>query len=122
MKQREIQVGKLLEEAIENHRKRNFSTADKMYTTILKKVPDHPDALHNLGILAMEVGEKTNALNNLRKVVEKYGQFKQFHLSLIDALIEFNEVEEAQVAIKLAEEKDFGGAEIDKLKERLSLK
>jgi predicted Zn-dependent protease len=111
-----------LEEAVENHNKRNFSAADKMYTTILKQVPDHPDAMHNLGILAVEVGEKSHALRNLRKVVEKYGQFKQFHISLIDALVEFNELEEAKVAIELAEKKDFGGAEIDKLKERLSLK
>lgn len=122
MKKKETTVSKALQEAVENHRKRNFSAADRLYTAILKQYPDHPDALHNLGLLALEIGDKTHALRNLRKAVEKYGEFKQFHISLIDALIEFNEVEEAQVVIERAEKKDFGGAEIDKLKERLTKK
>ena len=122
MEKRETTLVKALEQAVDNHKKRNFSAADKLYTAILKQYPDHPDAMHNLGLLALQTGDKTHALKNLRKAVDKYGQFKRFHISLIDALIEFNEVKEAQVAIKRAEERDFGGPEIDKLKERLAQK
>ena len=76
MKKKETTVSKALQEAVENHRKRNFSAADRLYTAILKQYPDHPDALHNLGLLALEIGDKIHDVG-AKSVLKAKGDLKR---------------------------------------------
>ena len=42
---------------VEAQKKGKLQEANRYYTTILKVQPEHPDANHNMGILAVSVGK-----------------------------------------------------------------
>ena len=43
--------------ALEHHRAGRLDRASKLYKRILAKAPDHPDALHMLGVIATSRSE-----------------------------------------------------------------
>ena len=51
-----------LQEAIRAHKKGNLQDAERGYQAILRVQPRHPDANHNLGVLAMSVDRPEVAL------------------------------------------------------------
>ena len=46
-----------LQKGVEAHRAGKAQEADHYYTAILKADPKHPDANHNMGVLAVGVGK-----------------------------------------------------------------
>ena len=50
-------INEVLQMAVKAHKSGDLKTADKYYTAILKAQPNHPDANHNMGILAVEIGK-----------------------------------------------------------------
>jgi tetratricopeptide (TPR) repeat protein len=44
------------QQALLHHRQGRLQEAQRLYSTILKDRPDHPDANHNLGVLALQAG------------------------------------------------------------------
>ena len=44
------------------HTAGNAEEADRYYTAILKKQAQHPDANHNMGVLAVDIGKASAAL------------------------------------------------------------
>jgi tetratricopeptide (TPR) repeat protein len=44
------------QQALLDHRQGRLQEAQRLYSAILKERPDHPDANHNLGILALQAG------------------------------------------------------------------
>jgi tetratricopeptide (TPR) repeat protein len=119
MSERRITVKEALDEAVKYHADKKYSKADELYTKILLQYPDHPDALHNLGVLALEIGDKFHAIEKLKRVVDKYPKFEQFHFSLIDALIEFNEFEQAKLRLNVAENFGFNKDKLSHFSARL---
>ena len=64
-----ICISDALKLGIAAHQKENFKEADKYYTAILRVLPDHPDANHNMGLLAINYGQTKAALNFIRKAI-----------------------------------------------------
>ena len=58
----ELTIGQALQQAIEAHKAGQVQEADRLYTSILKAQPKHPDANHNMGVLAVGVGKVQEAL------------------------------------------------------------
>ena len=58
----ELTIDQALQKAIEAHQAGQIQEADRLYTAILKAQPKHPDANHNLGVLAVSVGKANEAL------------------------------------------------------------
>ena len=52
----ELTLDQALQKAVEAHRAGQVQDADRLYTAILKAQPKHPDANHNIGVLAVSVG------------------------------------------------------------------
>ena len=46
-----------LSNALAQHRQGNLAEAERLYRQVLREQPGHVDALHNLGILALQVGQ-----------------------------------------------------------------
>ena len=59
-----------LKRGISAHQAGDLVTAEKFYSAILSTLPDHPDANHNLAIIAMERGQKKQAIQLLTKTCE----------------------------------------------------
>ena len=53
----ELTVDQALQKGVEAHKAGKVQEADRYYTAILKANPKHPDANHNLGVLAVGVGK-----------------------------------------------------------------
>ena len=51
----ELTLDQALQKGIEAHKSGKVEEADQYYTAILKAQPKHPDANHNMGVLAVAV-------------------------------------------------------------------
>ena len=60
--EQEINLSEALQKGIEAHKAGKAEEADRYYTAILKTQPKHPDANHNMGVLAVGVGKVNDAL------------------------------------------------------------
>ena len=51
----ELSIEKALQQGIAAHKEGKLEDAERLYRTILQSQPLHPDANHNLGVLAVSV-------------------------------------------------------------------
>ena len=87
-------VGQLLEKGMQLHTAGQFQDAEIIYRKVLEIVPDQPDAIHFIGVLAFNVGkfdiavdyiskaiefmpENAACYNNLGNVYQQQGKFKE---------------------------------------------
>ena len=95
------------------------SEADRYYTAILKANPKHPDANHNMGVLAVGVGKVEAALPFLKTALETNPSIAQYWLSYIDALIKLDRKADAKAVLDQAKGKGAKGDGFDKLEKQL---
>jgi hypothetical protein len=55
-------IEKTLRQAIAAHQKENLKEAERLYRAVLEFHPQHPDANHNLGLIALSVNNIEAAL------------------------------------------------------------
>ncbi len=106
-------------EAISCHRARNWSEAEQRYRAILAVQPSHPDANHNLGVLAVQVGRPEIGLLHLKSALESNPSSGQYWLSYADGLLVAGKVSEAQVVLERAIQKGLAGPPVDALLARI---
>lgn len=63
-------VGDILERAIELHRNGELTNAEWAYQEVLEHAPEHPDALHLLGVLAHQLGDTDTAIERVQASLE----------------------------------------------------
>ena len=88
----EFTLDQVLQKGIEAHKAGNVQEADRYYTAILKANPKHPDANHNMGVLAVGLGKVEAALPFLKTALETNPSIAQYWLSYIDALIKLDRI------------------------------
>lgn len=64
-----FELQKQLEHGIEHHKAGRSEEAERVYRAVLAKVPNQPDALNLLGVLAMEAGNHDAAFDFLERAV-----------------------------------------------------
>ena len=115
----ELTLDQALQKGIEAHKAGKVQEADRYYTAILKANPKHPDANHNMGVLAVGVGKVLEALPFFKTALEINPNIVQFWLSYIDALIKLDRMDEARTAFDQAKSHGVQGDGLDKLEEAL---
>ena len=58
----ELTIEQALQQGVAAHKEGKLQEADRLYTAILEAQPQHPDANHNMGVLAVGVGKIEQAL------------------------------------------------------------
>ena len=116
----ELTLDQALQKGIEAHKAGKAQEADRYYTAILKANPKHPDANHNMGVLAVGVGKIETALPFFKTALEINPNIAQFWLSYIDALIKLDRMEEAKDLFGKAKNNNVQGDGFDQLEDRLS--
>jgi len=116
----ELTLDQALQKGIEAHKAGKAQEADRYYTAILKANPSHPDANHNMGVLAVGVGKLEQALPFFKTALETNSSIDQYWLSYIDALIKLDRMDDAKVAFDQARGNGAKGDSFDKLEKRLS--
>ena len=72
--------------ALEHHRAGRLDCAEALYRKILQKSPGNPDALHLLGVVALERGDPDRAIQLIGKVLAVVPNFAEGHSNLGNAL------------------------------------
>ena len=115
----EMTLEEALRLGIEAHKAGKVQEADKYYTAILQAQPTHPDANHNMGVLAVGVGKLDQALPFFKKAIEANPTIEQFWISFIDALIKVQKTDEAKVALSQAKNAGVKSNTLDQLQQKL---
>lgn len=115
----EVTIDQALRRAVEAQKAGQVQEADRLYTAILKAQPQHPDANHNLGVLAVNVGKANEALPFLKTALEANPSIAQFWISYIDTLIKLDNLADANAVLEQAKSKGAKGESFDKLNQQL---
>ena len=115
----ELTLDQALQKGIEAHKAGKAQEADRYYTGILKANPKHPDANHNMGVLAVGVGKVLEALPFFKTALEVNPNVAQFWLSYIDVLIKLDRMAEAKAVFEQAKNTGVKGDDFDKVEIRL---
>jgi len=116
----ELTIDQAFQKAVEAHKAGQVQEADRWYTAILKAQPKHPDANHNLGVLAISIGKANEALPFLNTALEANPSIARFWLTYIDALMKLDRIADAKAVLDQAKSKGFDGDAFNKLETRLS--
>ena len=114
-----LTIDQALQQGIEAHKSGQLQEADRLYTSILKAQPKHPDANHNMGVLAVGVGKVEQALPFFKTALEASPAPPQFWLSYADALIQLDKLADAKAVLDQAKSKGAEGDGFNKLEQLL---
>ncbi len=108
----ELTIDEALQQGIAAHKLGKLQDAESLYRAILQSQPVHPDANHNLGLIAVSMNKPEGSLPLFKTALEANPKIEQFWLSYIDALVKANQLDNAKHVFKKATEQ---GIDRDKL-------
>jgi tetratricopeptide (TPR) repeat protein/2-polyprenyl-3-methyl-5-hydroxy-6-metoxy-1,4-benzoquinol methylase len=116
----ELTIEQTLQQAITAHQAGQLEEAEALYRGILEVHPQHPDANHNLGVLAVSVNQTETALPLFKTALNASPTQGQFWLSYIDALIKTNQFESAKSVLNQGKQSGLAGEAVDVLEALLA--
>ena len=127
MSQKEISnmewtIEQALQQGVIAHKEGKLKDAERLYRTILQSQPKHPDANHNLGVLAVSINKTDAALPLFKTALEANSKIEQFWLSYIDALIKEKHFDDARQVLKQAKKQGVDKGRLNALEAQLSTK
>ena len=118
----ELTIEQALQQGVAAHKEGKVQDAEKLYRAILQSQPLHPDANHNLGVLAASVNKADVALPLFKTALEANPKIEQFWLSYIDALIKEKQFENAKAVLEQAKQQRVDADRLNSLEAQLSPK
>jgi len=115
-----LSVEQALQQAINHHQAGQLPEAEHLYRAILRTVPQHADANHNLGILALNVNNPNAALPFLKQALESNPSQVQFWLSYIEGLLQAEQLDLARAVLAQAQGFGLDGEPAAQLSQRLA--
>ncbi len=112
-------INRNIEDAVKHHQAGRLEDAERLYRAIINVVPDHPDANHNLGVLAVQCGEPEAGLPNLKKALESVPEQALYWFSYIDALIKAGQLQDARQVLQKGRQLGLKGKSVDELQRLL---
>ena len=100
----ELTIKQALKQGVSAHKEGKLQDAERFYRTILQSQPLHPDANHNLGVIALSVNKADVALPLFKTALKANPKIEQFWLSYIDALIKTKKVDDARRVLANAQQ------------------
>ena len=116
----DLSIAQALEHGVTAHKEGKLQKAEKLYRAILQSQPKHPDANHNLGLIAVGVGMVEGAIPHFKAALAANAKIEQYWLSYIDALIKLNQMDTAKVVLEQARSSGLQGENFDNLESRLT--
>ncbi len=118
----ELNIEQTLHQGVTAHKDGKLQDAERLYRAILQTQPAHPDANHNLGVLAVSVNRADVALPLFKTALEANPKIERFWLSYIDALIKEKQFDNAKQVLEQANKHGVDGERLNNLKVLLSSK
>ncbi len=98
----QLTIPQALQIAIKHHQEGRFAEAEGIYRLVLQQRPNHPDALHLLGVLAGQAGRKQEAVDLVKRAIAACPTEAAYHCNLGKFLADQNQLDEAIVAYREA--------------------
>jgi tetratricopeptide (TPR) repeat protein len=95
-------TAQLLADAVQAHRRNNLTAAQALYEAVLRTQPQHPDALHLLGVTAYQSQRPDLAVDLIRQALDVYEENAAAHVNLGLALQSLDQNEEARASFERA--------------------
>lgn len=89
--------------AVAHHQAGRLSEAEELYRAILELEPQHPDANHNLGVLAVQLNQAPASLHFFKTALAANPAESRFWQSYIEALNAAGETDAAQEVLALSQ-------------------
>lgn len=97
-----LQIHQALGIALEHQQAGRLPQAEAAYRNILQAAPDHPDALHFLGLLTHQLGNSETAVQLISQAIRSNPANPLYHLNLGTIYPSLNKVEEALASFRRA--------------------
>jgi tetratricopeptide (TPR) repeat protein len=100
------------EHGIELHQQGKLADAERIYQDVLRRQPNHFDALHMLGVIAINARHLEQGVDLIRKAIGLNANVAAAHSNLGKALLDLNRPQDALACFDraIALEPDFAGA------------
>jgi uncharacterized protein (TIGR02466 family) len=116
----ELTIDQALHRGVTAHKEGKLQDAERLYRAILRAQPKHPDANHNLGVLAVSLNKTNLALSFFKTALEANSEVEQFWVSYIDALIKEKRFDNAKQVLRQGKNRGISGQKIDALENRIA--
>jgi len=117
----ELTIEQALQQGVAAQKEGKLEEAERVYRAILQSQPLHPDANHNLGVLAVSVSKVKLALPLFKIALEANPKIEQFWLSYIDALIKEKRFDNAKEVLSDAKKAEVSETKLNTLNQTLML-
>ena len=114
-----LTINNALQQAIIQHQTGNLQEAECLYRSILEADPKHPDANHNMGVLAVQLNQTVAGLPLFKAALEANPNNGQYWLSYIDALMQTGQTDAARQVLEKGRQGGLNGESIEVLAGRL---
>ena len=114
-----LTIEQALQQGVAAHKEGKLQEAERLYRSIIQSQPLHPDANHNLGILAVSVNKVDAALPLFKIALEANTKIEQFWLSYIDALIKGKQFDNAKQVLEQAKNQGVDSERLNSFEEIL---
>lgn len=111
----ELTIDQALEQGVTAHKEGKLQDAERFYRAILQAQPNHPDANHNLGVLAVSVGRPLDAIPLFKLALAANPKIEQFWQSYADVLIKLERIDEVKQVLTNAGDMGVRGEKLDRL-------
>jgi tetratricopeptide (TPR) repeat protein len=114
-----LTIDQVLQQAIGHHQVGRLQDAERLYRAILQSQPNHLDANHNMGVLAVQMKQPAAGLPYFKLALEADPNQRQFWLSYIDALIQTGDAAAAWQALDEVRQRGLSDETVEALVGRL---
>ena len=110
----------VLQRAVSHHQAGRLQEAEELYLAILQTEPAHPDANHNMGVLAVHRGQAAVGLPYFEAALGASPEQPHHWLSYIETLIQTGQAEVARQVLALGPQHGLQGAAAEALAAQLA--
>jgi predicted O-linked N-acetylglucosamine transferase (SPINDLY family) len=114
-----LTIEQSLQQAIAYQQAGQLQEAGELYLAILKTDPNHPEANHNMGVLAVQMKQPAAGLPYFMAALDADPARGQYWLNYIDALFQAGQLEDARQVLALAQQQGLQGGEVEAMAARL---
>jgi Tfp pilus assembly protein PilF len=112
MTQQQMTIDQAIDLAMSHHGAGRLREAEAIYRQILGTAPNHPDALHLLGLVAYQAGQLEPAVDLIRRAIAANPRAAAYHANLGLVLIHLHRIDETIAAYRQAAALDPNVAEV----------
>ena len=117
---RHLNAATAMRDALALDQSGHYAEAGKQYQTVLQTYPNHPEANHKLGVIALRLRQPDAAIPLLEAALGASPDNGQYWLTYVDALVQSGQMKAAWIALEMGQQRGMSGPIADALIARMT--